>query len=370
MIHRTKTGKYCIVARVRIGGKIISKQDTLSCTREQAKARHEQLKAEIRSGAPENRSLIDSRKISTFGELLSLYKDYLSKCGKLSISHEKKIDRIKTELGMCPLNSFVDRFEAWLEIERHIVRNKHGEAIPGRKASPAKVNRTIEIVKAAFNVGLKLKVVKTNPIDKIRFPKVKQIAKDAYLSPEQIDSLLGIVESERPHILSIVKFALQVPCRKNELVNAKIGDLDLINNVIRIRNGESKNDEGNYKPIPPNMLSYFRNLPKDTEYLFFRRDEDGICRPLGNFRRAYKYCLKKAKITGITFHSTRHISATNMIDRGTPEQVVLTVANWKTNMLRDYYHREPKKALGLIQWETPGIGHCEGIVKASGGQNV
>lgn len=371
MIRRTKTGKYCIEARVRVNGVIVTKQETIACSKEKAKTRHEELKTEIRVGLPAGKSsLIANCTISTFGELLNLYKDYLSKCGKLSAPHERKINRVKTELGVSPLSGFADRFEAWLEIERHIVRDKNGKEIPGRKASPAKINRSIEICRAAFNVGIKLKAVKTNPIDKDRFPKTKQIAKDAYLSPEQIKSFLTIVESERPHILQICKFALQVPCRKSELVNATKNDLDLINNVIRIKNGETKNDAGNYKPIPPDMISYFRNLPKDTDYLFFRRDDDGICRPLGEFRRSYKYCLKKANISGITFHSTRHISATNLIDRGTPEQVVLTVANWKTNMLRDYYHREPKKALSLIKWENSDSEKCEGVVKASGGQNV
>ena len=56
--------------------------------------------------------------------------------------------------------------------------------------------------------------------------------------------------------------------------------------------------------------------------------------------------------------ATRHISATNMIDNGTPEQVVMTVAGWKTNMLRDYYHRESKRAMELIEWGT-----CETSVK-------
>jgi hypothetical protein len=45
-----------------------------------------------------------------------------------------------------------------------------------------------------------------------------------------------------------------------------------------------------------------------------------------------------------------HISATNMVDNGTPEQVVMSVAGWKTNMLRTYYSRGDKKALGLVRF--------------------
>jgi len=362
MIRRTGNNKYCIIARIRIGGKIREKQQTVDGTKENAKNLLEQFKRELRAGG---KSSLTENKIRTFNDLLDIYKDYLIKAGKIGPSHARKIEKVRSELGAIHLSDFADRFEAWLQIERLVVRNKKGDIVPGKKASPAKVNRLIEIVRAAFNVGVRLKRVKSNPIDNYRFPKQKLIAKDAYISPEEIEHLLNIIERERPHILPIVQFALQVPCRKAELVNAKKADLDLINNVIRIRNGETKNDCGNYKPIPPNLKTYFRNLPKDTEYLFYRRDDDGVCRSLGDFRRSYKHCLKLAGITGITFHSTRHISATNMIDHGTPEQVVLSVANWKTDMLRNYYHREPKKAHSLIQWGDK----CEGIVKTAGGCN-
>jgi hypothetical protein len=50
------------------------------------------------------------------------------------------------------------------------------------------------------------------------------------------------------------------------------------------------------------------------------------------------------------------MAATALIDNGTPEQVVMTVANWKTNMLRNYYHREPKKALELVRFGS-NLGH-------------
>ena len=53
------------------------------------------------------------------------------------------------------------------------------------------------------------------------------------------------------------------------------------------------------------------------------------------------------------------MAATALIDNGTPEQVVMTVANWKTNMLRTYYHREPKSALNLVRFNR----ECEDAVK-------
>jgi hypothetical protein len=44
------------------------------------------------------------------------------------------------------------------------------------------------------------------------------------------------------------------------------------------------------------------------------------------------------------------MAATALIDNGTPEQMVMSVANWMTNMLRTYYHREPIQVLNLMRF--------------------
>lgn len=80
---------------------------------------------------------------------------------------------------------------------------------------------------------------------------------------------------------------------------------------------------------------------------------------LGNFFRAWNTVRRKANLSHIHFHDTRHVSATDLIDNGTPEQVVMTVAGWKTNMLKTYYHREPKRALELVRFGKK----CEDDVK-------
>jgi integrase len=73
---------------------------------------------------------------------------------------------------------------------------------------------------------------------------------------------------------------------------------------------------------------------------------------LGDFKTAWKRCLRLAGIRDFHFHDTRHISASNLLDNGTPEQVVMQVAGWKTNMLRTYYHRSGKKALDLVRFPS------------------
>lgn len=343
-LERTSDGWKAFVRIRNPQGKAVDRR-AYGKTKQECLANAERIKAEIRSGTPiPARSLTVT--VCTFSELIAAYKE---KKGPMSPSHTAKINRLEKELGAAHLNGFADRFEAWLRLERQVSKNKDG-AIVRRGSSPAKGNRFIEIVRAAFNVGVAMGIIERNPITKERFPKQREVARDAEITPEQEEALLKVVDTERPHLSQIIRFALRVPARKSELVKLRVEDVDLFNMRIRIRNARSKTQRGTFKPIPPEMVEYFRTLPKDTEYVFFRRDKKGKALPLGDFKKAWQYCLKKAEISGMRFHDSRHISATRLIDNGTPAQAVQAIAGWSTDMLKVYYAREPGHALEQVRW--------------------
>lgn len=147
---------------------------------------------------------------------------------------------------------------------------------------------------------------------------------------------------------------MMIPIRKGELIHLKKDSLDLINSVIRLRNGTTKNNRGTDIPIPPDMLEYFRTLPKETDYLFYRKEGERYF-PLGDFKTAWKRVKSLAGIGDFHFHDLRHISATELIDAGTPANVVMTIANWKTDMLSRYYHLSPKKILESVQFKPKRV---------------
>lgn len=348
MVRKIEDGRWFVCARIRKNGKIIQRKRIITGTREQAKRLFEEFKREIRE---DTGSSLKIAEISTFDEAMKIYREKK----QVSVSHLRKINFLSKALGSVSFIEFPDKFEQWLKLYRMSLSSKTGK-IPGNHA----VNRFIEIVRAVFNLLRELKLYNAeNPITKARFPKLKEIPRDVILCGEEIRSLLNIINREAPHLSAIIRFALQVPCRKSELVNMRKEDLDLFNNVIRVRNGTTKNDQGCFKPMPPDMVEYFRSLPKETEYLFYRRGLNGEYLSLGDFKRAFRRCLRIAGIKDFKFHDTRHVAATNLIDNGTPEQVVMSVANWKTNMLRVYYNRSPKKTFELIRFSRQCEPKCE-----------
>jgi integrase len=344
---------YRIDAHVLRKGREYRRRELFDGTKAKAEERYLQLKKELRDGCNAERSL-KSSGLSTFGDLLKIYKE---KRGQdCATSHVNKIEFIDRELGSYELPCFADRFEQYIQLMKTTNSPK-----TKRPRSHACINRCIQIVRAAFNMAVSLGLLEKNPITTVRFPRLKEMPRDVILSDADIKNLLSVIDREAPHLSAIVRFALQVPCRKSELVNMTKGDLDLIHNAIRVKAEVSKNDRGCWKPIPPDMVSYFRNLPPQTEYLFYRvvkypKSGETKYFGLGEFSRPWRRCLKLAKLTGLHFHDTRHMAATALIDNGTPEQAVMTVANWKTNMLRNYYHRDPKRALELVRFSS-NLGH-------------
>jgi integrase len=337
-VKKVGKNKWQVIARIRINGNIAHKQQTIEGSKEAAKSLLEKFKQELRGNNKET----SLSEIKTFSDVLCIYRE---KRGPFSKSYGLAIDSLGKEFGDVPLPSFPDRFELFIQLL------KSSKSRLGKMYSEAAINRPIATTRAAFEICVTLGLIKTNPITKARFPKLKEIPRDMVLSDTEHQRLLKTVEKEAPHLSAMISFALQVPCRKSELVNMRCEDLDLINRAIRVRNGTTKNDTGTWKPSPPNMMNYFRNLPSESNYLFFRKDKNGY-HSLGDFKAAWKRVRKLAGLEYFRFHDTRHVSATKLVDSGTPEQVVMSVAGWRTNMLRTYYHREPKKALELVRFQN------------------
>ncbi|MBN1578743.1 MAG: site-specific integrase [Chitinispirillaceae bacterium] len=353
---------WALDVRVRQDGKRLRKRETFKGTKAEAEERYIALRTELKQAESQTGSLtLPLHPIRTFGEMLDLY---LEKKGKMSSSHRNKYERLKKELGNIALEHIGDKFEALIKIMR-----KYPSKTTGKILADAFINRIIEIARAVFTLAVDLEIIEKNPITKVRFQKRKETPRDVMLTKDQIENLFEVINQHAPHLKAIVQFALQVPCRRSELVNMRRADLDLINNAIRVKNGTTKNDAGCWKPVPPDMVEYFRNLPAQSEYLFYRYDQNtGNYVTLGDFKKAWKTSLRIAGIEDLRFHDTRHIAATALLDNGTPARIVQEVAGWKTDMLRTYYHRGGKSSFNLIKFsKSVHCGYTSGDTKAASG---
>ncbi len=333
---------YKVKARLRINGKIVQKQCTLiGGTREEAKALFEKMKAGLRA-EDAGRSLT----IKSFGEILAIFRE---KRNKVSASDVSRCNMLAAELGDIPLNGFADSFEGYLKVFRNSPTRKTGE--PPCNAS---VNRIIEIVRAAFNLCLELNLVKENPITKARFPKAKERPRDRYLNIEERQRLFNAIEKHFPYLLPFIRYSILVPSRKSELTQLSREAYNAFTNTVYIPT--SKAGIPIYKPVPDEMRPYFLNgIPKECPWLFFRQDKSGKFHSLGDFRKAFRTCLKMAGLSNVRVHDLRHVAASDLCALGNSEREIMDIAGWKTPMLSTYWHKNSLRSAQAIRFQ----GHCE-----------
>ncbi|HEX2955792.1 MAG TPA: site-specific integrase [Chitinispirillaceae bacterium] len=247
---------------------------------------------------------------------------------------------LNKELGTVILPDFAGVFDAFITAYRKT------PTIHRKGRSAASPNRFIEIAQAAFNYAVKAELLDKNPITKHRFPKGEEKPRDRYLSDVERIRLLSAIREHRPYLIPFIEYNLAVPCRKSELVQAKREHYNPFANTILIP--DSKADIPINKPVPPSMKEYFRNIPLDCPYLFYRQDREGKFHPLGDFKREWKFCLKQAGIVDTRIHDLRHISATELYSNGIPEREIMDIAGWKTPMLSTYRHKNSLKTAQKI----------------------
>ncbi len=333
-ISKLAPNLFLIKVRYKTQGEDRRIQERFTGNRFQAEERYLELKREIRG---------ERQEAKTFGDVLRAYLEPRGALTGSQASVYKALDRDLGGVALPELEGALRRYYAILKASR--------SPRTGRPFSAASMNRPRTMVAAALNLAKASKVISENPLTKDVWPKAKEIPRDRFLEPIEMARLLNVVEQKAPHLLAVLRFALLVPCRKSELVNMTPADLDLFNNAIRVHNGTTKNDEGSWKPIPPVMVPYFRSIPPESPFLFFRQVK-GSFRPLGDFKKAWATAKRLAGIRDLRFHDSRHVAATNMVAAGTPERAVMDVAGWKTNMLSTYWSSSSRRALALARFPS------------------
>jgi len=259
---------------------------------------------------------------------------------------------MRRELGHVRLEVFVDQFEVY---RRHLLTTPMPS---GRLRKGVTVNRKTEVVRAVFGHLVALELLDRNPITPHRFPKFKERPRDRVLTQEEELRLMNAIREHRPHILPIIQYMMDVPCRISELVNARREQYNPFTQTIYIP--DSKADIPIYKPIPADMIGYFQGIPEDCEWLFYQKSTGkyrGLTRKIVD--KAWRHCLECADIADMHIHDLRHMAVTKLYEAGNSVEVIKSIAGWKTDMLSNYYHKDGLRHAQNVVW---GRGSAAGAV--------
>jgi len=183
-----------------------------------------------------------------------------------------------------------------------------------KRLAPPTLNKYIKYISAAFNLGIKWKILSENPAKGIS--KLKEIQREkSIFEPEELNKLIETIEQSEIKIL--VWFGFYTGCRLSELLNLQWKDIDLKKYVITIRNKANfKTKTGKIRKIP--ISSKLMKIIHEIQFTF---DEDYIFKTSTGKPYTKDYAgeivrksIRKAGLPQyLHFHCLRHTFITELL---------------------------------------------------------
>jgi integrase len=181
--------------------------------------------------------------------------------------------------------------------------------------------RTYHIaLKSAFNTAIKWNYLSVNYFAKIKLCKIPK-NNPIFIKESEFTELLNL---EKNNLLKeVYQFGFYTGMRLSEIINLKWSDVDLTDDIIRVKNTEdftTKSKKERIIPINPNLKEILINkFPKiisieRNNYLFTKNN----IKLNGDYlTKGFKKCIRLSELNpDLHFHDLRHSFASNMAVKG------------------------------------------------------
>ncbi len=298
-----------------------------SCKYGDAQRLLDQRRAEVYSGT----HLDSQTKRVTVGQLFdALDRDY-----KINGKDHEWVERVlRKHLRPCFEATRVVRF-SYEACQRYIEQRQ----VQG--AANATVNRELSLLHRAFTLGKeagKVNVIPTLP-KKLKENNVRK----GFFERQQFVSLRAALPTE---IKPIVTFAFWTGCRKGEILSLLWQQVDLVERVVCLNPGETKNNEGRAISLVDELYEMLRmqKAIRDEKWptcpwVFSRHGKR-----VTDFRKSWAQACAAVGLIDDSgdparvFHDLRRTGVRNLIRAGVPERVAMMISGHKTRSVFDRYN--------------------------------
>lgn len=210
-------------------------------------------------------------------------------------------------------------------------------------AKGSTINRSLSVLRRAFNLGKKAGKVVVTPF----FPMLTESnARTGFIEREQYIALRdALPEYLRP----LLAFSYFTGCRRGEMLGLKWSQVDMDSRVVRLKPTETKNKHGRVIPLGQELwqMLVIQKQRRDTyfpncEHVFF--GDEG--RPIVDFRRSWRNACYQAGLwqgdeaTGnptVILHDMRRSAIRDMVRSGVPEKQCMEISGHRTRSIFDRY---------------------------------
>jgi integrase len=240
--------------------------------------------------------------------------------------------------------SDVEKFIAW--------RRNNGNERTGGELRPASINRSLALLKTAYNRAVQDELLPRNPVALVKMLTEDNV-RDVVLTDEEFDRLM---DATPDHVKLIVLMGWETGMRRGEVEDLQWSRVDLDRGLINLRSEDCKTGMGRTIPLTEHLLDRLRLLraeqsrqtPTDIgagAYVFRRWDGFKWVRT-GSTRTAFNSARAKVGLSHLHFHDLRHCRVTRWRDAGVSDRTVMALVGHRTlAMLLRYDHGPNEKEL-------------------------
>lgn len=215
----------------------------------------------------------------------------------------------------------------------------------GRKRSPLRVNKEMQVLSSVFTLALEKQLIPSRPRTTMFRVSGERIR---YLKPDEEKRLFEQLD-RCEWLKPIVLFALNTGMRRGEICGLQWFDLNFDRGLIHVRNTKNGKD----RIIPMNMTVRQLLETQKVHRAKPRQNRDGTPKVpstyvfpsprtdkrLVEIKYSFARAVKEAKITDLRFHDLRHTAATRMGDAGADAFTLAAIFGWSDiRMAMRYTH--------------------------------
>ena len=195
-------------------------------------------------------------------------------------------------------------------------------------ARPATVNRELAAIRRMFTLAVRAGKLAHRPYIAML---AEDNARQGFVEPADFAALRAHLPT---YLAPAATFAYLSGWRRSEVRKLEWRDIDLTAGAVRLRRENSKNKRGRVLVLRGELLDVMREQAArrrlDCVHVFHR---DG--KPLGDFRKAWRFACTAAGLAGRHFHDMRRSAARNLVRAGVPERVAMEISGHKTRSILD-----------------------------------
>lgn len=218
------------------------------------------------------------------------------------------------------------------------------ETRPGQLRGKGTLRREMSMLKRIFNYAIELERLQVNPCKKVKFPTVPD-EKTRVLSIAEESRVLDVLREHAPHVVTLVRLALQTGMRRGEILKLKpkYANLEITSSLqgertfgwLTLPGAICKSGKPRSIPLTEEANQILSEAIEgvDPERMIFQ----GKGYTPGYVTHIFTCACRKAQVDEATFHTLRHTYGTRLASAGIHQATIKEILGHGSLQQTDRY---------------------------------